>query len=421
MTIWILALLCVGLAGYAGYARGVIRVAMSLLGILFGLLLAPVFGPLLAPLMRAVISNVLLANALAPLAVFLIITIAFKAGGAAIHNKVEVYFRYKTTDTKLIHFERLMARMGGALGVLNGTLYFYVLCTALYVAGYLTTQITTPENTTFSTKLINRASADLNASGMQKAIVAIDPMPKAYYSAADIVGDIFHNRLLMSRLSSYPFFLSLAERPEIQEIASDPEAIELIQTESTVGQILAQPKVKALLSNAALMDELKKLDVADLKVFVETGKSPKYEPIRILGRWTFDISSSLEQTKLAQPGASAKRMLELNRSLGTAFLDATLVATTDNQIFIKAVPPAPLPAPGQRVVQPIVSGPQENVATGSWAESGGSYTATFETANSNPFYEFLKGTAKVRLANDELLLDYGLESGEIVLAFSKEE
>lgn len=135
MTIWILALLCVGLAAYAGYARGVIRVAMSMVGILLGLLLAPLLGPLLAPVMRMVISNVLLADALAPLAVFLIISLGFKAGAAAIHNKVEVFFRYKTTDTRLLHFERLMARLGACLGLLNGTLYFYVLCTVFYVAG----------------------------------------------------------------------------------------------------------------------------------------------------------------------------------------------------------------------------------------------------------------------------------------------
>ena len=75
MTIWILALLCVGIAGYAGFARGVIRVAMSLVGILAGLIFAPVFGPMLAPVLRKMISNALLADALSPFVVFLIISI----------------------------------------------------------------------------------------------------------------------------------------------------------------------------------------------------------------------------------------------------------------------------------------------------------------------------------------------------------
>src|SRR5690606_27903086 len=139
----------------------------------------------------------------------------------------------------------------------------------------------------------------------------------------------------------YPYFLSMAERPELQDIASDPQASELLQTSATVGEILAHPKIKALLNNAAIIDELKQLDVADLKVFVETGESPKYASTRILGRWSFDISASLEQTKLARPSMSARRSLELNRELGASFLDASFTATTDGQVIIKSVPPAP--------------------------------------------------------------------------------
>ncbi len=412
MTIWILALLCVGLASYAGFARGIIRVAMSMFGILLGLFLAPLLGPLLAPVLRAMISNVLLADALAPLAVFLIVTIGFKLGAGAIHNKVEVHFRYKTTDTKLLHFERLMSRLGACLGLLNGTLYFYVLCTVFYVAGYLTTQITIAENTTFATKLINRVSADLNTSGMQRAIVAIDPMPPAYYDAADIVGHLVHNRLLMSRLSRYPFFLSMAERPEIQEIASDPQVSELLQTESTARELLAHPKINALLSNAAIIDGLKQLDVADLKTFIETGKSPKYEPTRILGRWNFDISATVEQIRRAQPNITPKRMLELNRELGTFFLEASFTATTDGQVFIKAVPPAPV-QPGQPLTA-MVAGPQKSVGSGTWTESGGNYSVTLTANEPNPTYQLLKGTAKVRFAENALLLDFG----ELVLGFS---
>jgi len=405
MTIWMLALLCVGLASYAGFARGVIRVATSLLGILLGLLLAPLLGPWLAPVMRAMISNVLLADALAPLAVFLIVTLGVKMGGGAIHNKVEVFFRYKTTDTKLLHFERLMARLGACLGLLNGTLYFYVLCTVFYVAGYLTTQITTDENTTWATKLINRVSADLNASGMQRAIVAIDPMPPAYYDAADIVGHIYHNRLLMSRLGRYPFFLSMAEKPELQDIASDPQVSELLQTESTARELLAQPKIKALLSNASIIDGLKQLDVADLKVFIETGKSPRYGPVRILGRWNFDISETVKQVQQAQPTITPKDMLELNRRLGVAFLEATFTATTEGQVFVKAVPPAQ-PLPGQTVAPLAVSAPPRNVATGSWTEAGGSYSVTLTASDPGPVYQMLNVTANARIVGEALILEF---------------
>lgn len=413
MTIWILALLCVGLAGYAGYSRGVIRAAMSLLGILMGLLLAGALGPLLAPLMRKVINNALLADASAPLIVFLLITFAFKGLAQVVHNKVEVHFKYQETDTKLLHWERLMARMGGGLGVLNGTLYFYVLCAAFYVAGYMTTQITSPENETFGSKIINKVASDINASGMQKAIVAIDPMPQSYYDASDIVGYLHHNPLLISRVSRYPAFLSLAERPEFQEISNDPQVNELIQTHSSVGELLAHPKIKALMANPAIVDGVKALDVADLKAFVETGKSQKYELIQILGRWDFDYNASMDQIRVANPSIRAKQVQSLGLQLSAAFSDSTFTATTDNQAFIKSIPPPPVSQPGQPP-QAAPMGPPIRVASGSWSESGGIYSVKFPTVDGHPLYEVLKAPAKVRFLNDTILLEFG----EIVLAYT---
>ena len=416
MTIWILALACLGAAGYVGYTRRVIRVAMSLVGILLGFALAPVLGPLLAPVMRRAISIVVLADALAPLAVFLIISIGFKVAAGALHNKVEQSFRYKATDTRLIHWERLTSRLGGCLGLLNGLLYFYLLCTVFYVGGYLTTQITTPENSTLVHQVFNRVSRDLNSTGMQKSIVAIDPMPPAYYDAADIVGNLYHNRLLLSRVSRYPFFLGMAERPDFQEIASDPQANELLATGSTVGEILANPKIKALLEDASIVDELKQLDVADLKTFVDTEKSPKYSSERMLGRWEFDISNSLEQTRLLQPSITPKRMLELNRELGAAFLDATFTAAPDGLAFIKSVPPpAPL-KPGQPI-PPLTTTAPKMVAKGKWSAASADYAVSFSSVDPHPLYQILKSPAKARFQEKILFI----EMGNVVLAFTAEQ
>ncbi len=413
MTIWILALLCVGLAGYAGYARGVIRAAISLLGILVGLMLAGAVGPLLAPLMRKMIDNALLADASAPLVVFLLITFAFKGVAQMVHNKVEVHFKYKETDTRLRHWERLMARMGGGLGILNGTLYFYVLCTVFYVVGYMTTQITTDENETFGSKVINKVAADINASGMVNAIVAINPMPQSYYDTCDILGHLHHNPLLISRVSRYPAFLSLAERPEFQEISNDPQVNELILTHTSIGELLAHPKIKALMANPAIVDELKSLDVADLKAFVETGKSEKYELIQILGRWNFNYNESMDQIRVANPSMRAKQMQLLGLQLNAAFSDSTFTAATDNQAFIKSIPPPPVSQPGQPA-QPAVTGPPRKVASGTWSGNGGVYAVNFTSVDGHPFYEALKAPAKVRFLNNTILLEFG----EIVIAFN---
>lgn len=404
MTIWILALLCVGLAGYAGFARGAIRVAMSLIGILAGLIFAPILGPMLAPLMRKMIANALLADAIAPFVVFLLITVAFKLLAQAVHSKIEVYFKYKETDTRLLHWERVMARMGAGLGILNGTLYFYVLCTAFYVAGYLTTQIAMDETATFGSKLINRVAADINSSGMDKAIVAIDPMPDSYYDAADILGQLQHNPLLISRLRRYPAFLSLAERPEAQVIATDIEVQQLIQT-APIMEVLTNPKVKALMENPSIVDELKTIDVGDLKTFVETGESPKYQPTQILGRWDFDHKMSMEQSLLADPSMRSRERQSLSRQLSLAFSSATFTATPDNQAFVKAIQPPPIAQPGEPI-QPFQPGPPVKVLSGNWSESNGAYGANFMTVDSHIYYEPFKGNAKVRFLNDSLFLEF---------------
>ena len=414
MTIWILALLCVGIAGYAGFARGVIRVAMSLVGILAGLIFAPIFGPMLAPVMRKMISNALLADALSPFVVFLIIIIVFKLLAQAFHTKVEVYFKYKESDTRLLHWERVVARMGAGLGVLNGTLYFYVLCTAFYVAGYLTTQISTDENATLGSKIINKVAADINASGMDKAIVAIDPMPDSYYDASDILGQLQHNPLLVGRLRRYPAFLSLAESPEAQSIANDVEVQQLIQT-APVMEVLTHPKVKALMENPVIVDELKAIDVADLKTFVETGDSPKYSPTKILGRWDFSHQASMSQTQILNPTMRSRPKQALSRQLSLAFSSGTFTATPDRDAFVKATLPPPVTQPGQPI-QPFQPGPPVKVLTGTWNDDGGGvYTVNFTGGNSHAYYEPFKGTAKVRFLNDNVFLEFE----GAVLAFKK--
>jgi hypothetical protein len=139
--------------------------------------------------------------------------------------------------------------------------------------------------------------------------------------------------------------------------------------------------------------------------------------VRILGRWTFDLSASLDHTKRAQPGITPKRQLELNRELGAAFLDAFFVATTDGQVFLKAVPLPPPPQPGQPLVAAVPSGPARNVATGTWTESGGSYRVTAAPTDPHPLYQFLSGPANVRIPDDSLLLEFG----NVVLAFDRNQ
>ena len=69
-------------------------------------------------------------------------------------------------------------------------------------------------------------------------------MPAAYYESADITGLVYNNPLLEARLSRYPAFLGLAERPEFQEIANDKEFTEMRQRQEPVINVIRHPKVQ---------------------------------------------------------------------------------------------------------------------------------------------------------------------------------
>jgi len=93
--------LIASLAGL-GYRQGVVRVAFSLVGIIVGALLAvPLSKPIKPVLMAVGVKNPTLVWALAPLIVFLIISILFKLAAFAVHHKIDVYFKYKAGDLRL--------------------------------------------------------------------------------------------------------------------------------------------------------------------------------------------------------------------------------------------------------------------------------------------------------------------------------
>src|SRR4030095_2165974 len=91
-----------------------------LLGALLALPLSGVFQAILK--LFGVDHPVLLAF-LAPFSVYLLILILFKVGGLAVHRKVDTYFKYKASDTLRLLFERLNARVGICVGMVNATVY----------------------------------------------------------------------------------------------------------------------------------------------------------------------------------------------------------------------------------------------------------------------------------------------------------
>src|SRR6516162_1163012 len=204
MTIWLLALILMASTAGLGYRQGAIRAAFSLLGILVGALLAVPLGRLPGHLFGPPgAQEPLAAWGLAPLIVFVIFSVIFKVAAAAVHHKVDVYYKYHAGDLRLALWERLNHRLGLCLGLLNGTAYLILLAFVIHVASYPTVQVASSDSDPTWMRLLNRMGKDLHATGFVKVARSIDSLPKKDFDMADLGGLIYRNPLLEARLSNY--------------------------------------------------------------------------------------------------------------------------------------------------------------------------------------------------------------------------
>ena len=396
MTIWLLALLWLGILAGLGFRQGAIRVAFSLLGILLGVLLAGPLGKLIKPLLMLVgLKNPMILGPLAPLLAFIVISLIFKAIALAVHQKVDVYFKYHAGDLRLALWERLNHRLGLCLGLLNGTVYFILSAWAIYSLSYWTVQTGGGDSNPTTVKVLNRLGEDLGGSGFVKVARAMDRMPDSYYQTADIAGLVYNNPLLEARLSRYPAFVGLAERQEFQALASDQSFAEMRQRGEPVLNLLSHPSVQNILGNHELVDAIRKTlvpDLQDLRTFLETGRSPKYETENILGRWIFDVNYTLLAIRKTKPNLPSSELSKMKKGLMATFAKTAFVATTDHKAIFKNLPQA-------TSAQPTLQG--------EWQGAQGKYILTLPE----------KGDVSATVDGDRLTAT----GGGLELAFSREE
>lgn len=347
MIIWLLAVLLFASLAALGMTMGVIRVAFSFLGLLVGALLAGPLGHLMNPVLGVVgVKNPVYLWLLGPVIVLILILIVFKIAGMMVHRKVDVYYKYKAGDLKMGLWNRLSHRLGLCLGLANAALYLILISLGIYVLSYVSTQLVTGNDAPTMAKILNSAGKDLQGSGMAKIAAAIDPTPETFYQAADIVGLIYHNDLLESRLSRYPAFLALGERQEFQEIANDNAFTELRQRQPPIMEILNQPKAQTIVNNPELLKEIWGIvvpNLQDLQHFLKTGQSAKYDDEKILGRWDLNVNAALGLLKRTKPNITPVEMKQVKRLVSAVFAKTTLTAAPDKQIFLKNVGKVRLP------------------------------------------------------------------------------
>jgi len=342
MTIWIMAVLLFALFGALGYAKGAIRMIFPLVGLVLGTFLAVPLGPLVKSLVPLVgLQNPIWSILLPPVIIFFLIALVFIVIGFVVHWKVNLHYKYQTDDFHRLSWERLNKRLGVSIGLIAGSAYTILLGLVVYILGYLTVQVSAGENETGLAKNLNQARNDLHASGLEKTVSAFDPTPENYYLASDILGLIYHNPLLHSRLSAYPPFLALAERQQFQDIATDTEFQNMLATQTAVGQIINHPKTQSILNDQDIVQQLQQTDLKDLLEYLKTGESPKFAEIRILGRWQLEPYATLLQEKKRRSRVTTAEMKLLKQQL--EFVKSyTLVVTPDNNVKLKGPDVMPL-------------------------------------------------------------------------------
>lgn len=336
--VWIIALLCLWAVGLAGFYRGPIRAAFSLLGLLCGLLLARPLSPLTVhllpllglehPLWRLFVPEVI---------AFLLVLVIFKIAGNVLHEKTVVHFKYQKDEHLFFRWERLYNRLGFCVGMVNGAVYFFILMMPVYVAGYFTAAVA-DAGAPASVRYVTPLRAQLQECGLDRVLAAYDPTPPEIYQAADIIELVLKNPLLESRLAHYPALLGLSQTKEIQAMASDVALQQMIQSQARPRDILNYPRIQFMVTNATVPEELHGLlgdDLTDLQEFLTTGKSPKYDGEKILGTWDIDVHATLAEERRRHPDMLRNQIAALHTALVPMISGFSLTATPDNQILLR--------------------------------------------------------------------------------------
>ncbi|HYV28958.1 MAG TPA: CvpA family protein [Candidatus Eisenbacteria bacterium] len=408
MTIWLLALLLLASLAGLGFRQGAIRVGFSFFGIILGALLAPPLGRLLKPLLVGVgLKNPAYSWVVGPLIVFILFSIAFKIAGLAVHQKIDVFYKYKAGDLRLALWERLNRRLGLCLGLLNGTAYLILISFLIYSFSYWTVQMASsdsdPKNSDPTTlQILNRMGRDLQATGFYKVATSISKFSPSFYNAADVTGLLYQNSLMEARLARYPGLLGLAERPEFQDLANDTQFTQMRLERKPIMAIIKHPKVEGILNNHETMKTIWSTiepDLKDLAAFLETGRSAKYDSEKILGRWNFDVNSIMAAIRQKQPNLTSSQMQKLKKPMVAAFMKTMLVAVPNRQAILKNFPRNPT-APGET-----------QTVQGKWEGAEGKYILNF-SGN--------LGEIPASVEGDRLTVTGGASLGGMNLAFTRE-
>ncbi len=385
MTIWIIALvLLLSFAG-TGYSAGAIRSGISLLGIFLAAVLCIPMGGLVSFIFPMFgYTHPLVPSIFGPVVVFLVIEIIFRFIGSFAHRKVEHHYKYGNDDATAVLWDRMNRRVGLGLGLVHATVYVFLICLFVSVVGYLLIQTGGDKNPSLIYRFMASAADDLKTTKMDKVVAAYNPAPEKYFEISDLLGLLYHNRLLQSRVESYPPFTAMSDQPVYKAIGADTALQEKLQGEVNVFEILEHPKIQELITNSTYSDKLLETDLKDFRTYLETGRSPKYEAEKILGNWSFNAGDTIKLALQKDPDLTASLWVRTKNELGDRYSDAVFTAWSDQRAFLALTTDGRTSPKGPRTNSPPrwVNTNASFSAKGTWKKSaGGDYQVSLKNKN----------------------------------------
>ena len=375
VMIWILVLLLLAAGVGLGLRLGAICAAFSFVAIILATLFANLVGKMVHPLLPHLgVTDPIKLWAIPPIVGCLIVYILIMAGGIEVSRRVGVYYKYKAGDLRLALYERLNMRVGACLGVLTGAGWLVLVSFFIYNIGYWTTQVAGSEDEPAMIRLVNNLSNGLQSTGLDKAAHAVGSIPTWFYKTADFFGLLRQNPRLLARLGEYPAFISLTERPEIQQLVQNSSLAQSWGSGAPLNNILNDGQFQSIYNNTNLAGTIWGIvqnNMDDMTNYLITGKSPKYDSEKIIGRWDFDVVPALGALLEAQPKIKPNDLKAIRAVWTQAFASTTFVAGSDGQAFLKGVP--------DFKTTPV----QTNTWTGQWSEDNANYDLTLSDSSSH--------------------------------------
>ncbi len=342
MTIWILVSVMLLSLAALGYRQGAVRVSFSLVGIIVSALLAGPLAKYVQPLLPHVgIHDPIVIWLLSPAVVFAVLLIPFKSAGYFVHRKVDVYFKYKTDTLQLMWWNRLNARLGLCLALVNALAYLVLLSLVIFNFSYWTAQVATSDDETRLIKLLNRLGRDSQTTGFAQIGRAVDPMPALYFKAADFAGLLWQNPQLRDRLADYPMFISLTERDDFQQLGQDSDFQNAWKQHGPIKSLINASAFQSLWQNqdtVNLVWGIVQDNFDDLVAYLQTGQSAKYGSEKIVGHWSFNAGATTAIMMKSRPVISSREMRALRAVMTQSYARTAFVAGADNQAFLKNLP-----------------------------------------------------------------------------------